>query len=84
MNPDRAGSTKGWKSWCRRFNPVPAHHSFQTVAHQRISPKLSLWPDLWPTRAHSSAFQRTNLHSGAASRAIWESPPFLFRCDTHS
>jgi hypothetical protein len=22
--------------------PVPAHHSFQTVAHQRISPKLSL------------------------------------------
>src|SRR5258705_2619429 len=21
-------SRKGWKSWCRRFNPVPAHHCF--------------------------------------------------------
>jgi hypothetical protein len=34
-----------WKSWCRRFNPVPAHHSFQTVAHQGIFAEVSLCPN---------------------------------------
>jgi hypothetical protein len=29
----------------RRVNPVPAHHSSQTLAHQGISPELSLCPN---------------------------------------
>ena len=51
---------ENWKFWCRRFKPVPAHHSFHPLAGHRILPDLSLCPDLPPTQAHSSTFQRTS------------------------
>src|SRR5262249_62237631 len=44
------------------------HHCFQHVAHSEILPRLSVCPDLCPTRAHSSAFQRTNAFASRGAR----------------
>ena len=59
----------GLKILCRRFNPVPAHHSFQPVARFEILPGLGLCPDLCPGQAHSIASQRTSVLQAVATRS---------------
>ena len=62
--PGRALRT-GPKSWCRRFNPVPAHHFSQLLALQRGFFELSLCPGLCPTRdAGGSQAARVDLDAG--------------------
>src|SRR5262245_58485321 len=58
----------GLKILVSAVNPVPAHHCFQQVVDSEILPRLSLCPDLCPTQAHSSAFQRTNAFESRGAR----------------
>jgi hypothetical protein len=59
------------------FDIVPAHHSFHSVAHPRISSEVRLCPDVCPTRAHSSVLWRTSVGQASrppSSRSNWIGP----------
>src|SRR5512141_1569504 len=58
------------KSWCRRFNPVPAHHSFLILTDQRNISGSSIVPKVCPSRAHSSGLLRTSAVQAVATSSF--------------
>ena len=54
------------KSWCRRFNPVPAHHFFQVVLEQEFRDRDAERDLLQASQLRSTLLQHPLVYDGVA------------------